>query len=316
MKSSGLVTIVCICYNHESWIQECLESVKLQDYPQKELIIIDNGSSDNSLRIIQKWVKENSGSLKLELVSHKEPQSYLKVFNDALRKSKSQYIVDLAGDDLLYPDHLSLSIARLKPSKDIAFVFSDAYILDEDRIVKTFYDRKSGGELKEEIELGKIYETLIQSYSICAPTIVFNRDILVREGGYDENLSYEDFDIQVRLSRKYPLVFSDHVGVLKRKHLDSLSSSQYIPYYSKMLPSTLLVCQKIKKMNETESENIALKKRILFELKHALWSANFKVARGFIELGDEINIKNPLFMIYKIWLRLKIDLSWLYTRLT
>lgn len=316
MKSSGLVTIVCNCYNHEAWIQECLESVKLQDYPQKELVIIDNGSSDNSLEIIKKWVKENSGSLKLELISHEEPQSYLKVFNDALKKSKSQYIVDLAGDDLLYPDHLSLSIAHLKPSEQIAFVFSDAYILDEDRVVKTFYNRTSGGELKEEIEFGKMYETLIQLYSICSPTIVFNRDILIREGGYDENLSYEDFDIQVRLSRKYPLVFSDHVGVLKRKHSDSLSSRQYIPYDSKMLPSTLLVCQKIKMMNETESENIALKKRILFELKHALWSANFNVAKGFIDLGDEINLKSPLFVIYKIWLRLKIDISWLYTRLT
>ncbi len=316
MKSEGLVSVICICFNHESWIQECLESVRLQDYPRKELIIIDNGSSDNSLEVIQKWIKENSGSLKVDLISNKDSQSYLKVFNDVLKKTKSQYVVDLAGDDLLYPDHLSLSIQLLKLSKHTAFVFSDSYILDEDRVVKTFYKRKRGGELDEEIELGKIYETIVQTYFINSPTIVFNRDILVREGGYDEDLSYEDFDIQVRLARKYPLVFSDHVGVLKRKHSNSFSSRQYIPYFSKMLPSTLLVCKKIKEMNENESENKALQKRVLFELKHALWSANFEVAKGFVELGEEINLKSPLFSMYKIWLRSKIDISWLYTKLT
>jgi hypothetical protein len=83
-----------------------------------------------------------------------------------------------------------------------------------------------------------------------------------------------------------------------------------------MLPSTLIVCQKIKKMNENEAENKALGKRILFELKHALWSANFEVAKGFVDLGKEINLKNPLFEIYKVWLRSKIDISWLYLRLT
>lgn len=316
MRGPGLVSIICICYNHESWIQESLESVRLQDYPKKELIIIDNGSSDGSLQVIQKWIKENSGSLKVELISHEEPQSYLRVFNNVLHKTRSQYVVDLAGDDLLYPDHLSSSISLLKLSNYTAFVFSDAYILDEDHIVKTFYKRKTGGELDEEIETSKIYETLVQSYFICSPTIVFNREILVREGGYDEDLSYEDFDIQVRLARKYPLVFSDHVGVLKRKHSNSFSSRQYIPYDSKMLPSTLLVCQKIKEMNESESEMNALGKRILFELKHSLWSANFEVAKGFVELGNEINLKKPLFVIYKIWLRSKIDISWLYLRLT
>jgi len=316
MKNPGLVSIICTCYNHEAWIQECLEGVRLQDYQKKELIIINNGSSDGSLQVIQKWLKENSGSLRVELISYKEPQSYLAAFNDALQKTQGEYVVDLAGDDLLYPDHLTLSIAQLKLSNTTAFVFSDAYILDEDHNVKTFYKRKTGGELVHQIETSKIYETLVQSYFICAPTIVFNRDILVREGGYDEKLSYEDFDIQVRLARKYPLVFSDHVGVLKRKHSNSLSSRQYIPYYSKMLPSTLMVCQKIEKMNENQSEVRALGKRIMFELKHALWSANFEAARGFVILGEEINIKNPLFIIYKIWVRSKIDLSWLYVRLT
>ena len=316
MANSDLVSIICICFNHGEWIEECLESVKLQDYPYKELYIIENGSSDDSLDIIQKWIKENSSSLKIKLISHSEPQPYLKAFNDVLKGLESQYVIDLAGDDVLYPDHLSISISILKTSRNTAFVFSDAYILDENQVVKTFYKRTTSGELVHEIETRKIYEAIVQSYFICSPTVVFNRPILVKEGGYDENLSYEDFDIQVRLARKYPLEFSDHVGVLKRKHADSLSSNQYLPYKSKMLPSTLLVCQKIKEMNENEDENTALKKRVMFELKHALWSANFEVAKGFVALGEEIGIKNPLFLFYKIWQRYKVDISGIYVKIT
>lgn len=316
MRSGKLVSVICICYNHELWIEECLESVRLQDYPQKELIIIENGSSDGSRQVIQKWMKESPGTLKVELLTYEEPQSYLRLFNEAIKNSNSQYVVDLAGDDVLYPDHLSLSVEMLRIYRDAAFVFSDAYILDEDEVVKTFYERNTGGELVNEINLNHIYEILVQSYYICSPTIVFDRTILVNEGGYDENLSYEDFDIQVRLARKYPLVFSDHVGVLKRKLSTSLSSRQYVPYESKMLPSTLVVCKKIKEMNELPSEMEALGKRILFELKHALWSANFEVATGFIELGEEIHLKSLAFVFYKFWARFRFDISWLYTRIS
>ncbi|MBN3582911.1 glycosyltransferase [Algoriphagus aestuarii] len=316
MANSELVSIICICFNHEEWMEECLESVRLQDYPYKELIIVNNGSSDDSLETIQKWVKENKTSLKIELISHSEPQPYLKVFNEVLMNLDSQYVIDLAGDDVLYPDHLSISISILKSSRNTAFVFSDAYILDENQVVKTFYKRTTSGDLVHEIETRKIYETIIQRYFICSPTVVFNRHILVKEGGYDESLSYEDFDIQVRLARKYPLEFSDHVGVLKRKHSNSLSSTQYLPYKSKMLPSTLRVCQKIKEMIENEDEKTALKKRVMFELKHALWSANFETAKGFVTLGEEIGIKSMIFLLYKIWLNYKIDVSGIYVKIT
>lgn len=313
MIYSETVSVICICYNHAPWIVECLESVRLQNYSSKELFVVDNGSTDNSLEVIEKWINESSGSIPVELISISESRPYPQVFNEILAKTKGQFIIDLSGDDVLYPEHFFISVSMLKKSPEAAFVFSDAYILDDEEVVKTFYKRKTGGELIEVIETSKIYETLVRSYSICSPTVVFNRPILVKEGGYDEQLSYEDFDIQIRMARKYPLLFSDHVGVLKREHDDSMSSHQYQAYNSKMLPSTLIVCRKIKEMNETEDENAALKTRVLYELKHALWSANFEVAKGFIDLGVEIGIKNPIFLVYKIWASLKLDISWLYT---
>lgn len=316
MITSDRIAIICIAYNHQDWIEETLESVKMQDYHSKELIIVDNGSEDDTKEIIKKWVNQNSGMLSVQTVFYDEMQPYCQLFNDMLSRSNSQFVIDLSGDDVLYPDHLSKSIEVLKKEPNAAFVFSDAYILEQEGVVKTFYKRSISGELEEEIELGNIYETLIRSNKICSPTIVFNAPILIKEGGYDPALYYEDFDIQLRLARKYSLLFSDHIGVLKRKHSNSLSASQYQRYQSKMLPSTVAVCRKIQQMNRQESENKALGVRILYELKHALWSANFKSGEDLIFIGDEIGLKGFKFILYKFWAKMRWDLSWLYVKIT
>ena len=60
--------------------------------------------------------------------------------------------------------------------------------------------------------------------------VVFNAQLLKADGGYDEELYYEDFDIQVRLARKHPVLFSDHIGVVKRLHHNSMSAAQYKRY--------------------------------------------------------------------------------------
>lgn len=316
MITSDRIAVICIAYNHQDWIEETLESVKMQDYHSKELIIVDNGSEDNTKEIIKKWVNQSSGMLSVQTVFYNEMQPYCQLFNESLSRANSQFILDLSGDDVLYPDHLSKSIEVLKKGPNAAFVFSDAYILEPEGVVNTFYKRSNSGELEEEIELGTLYETLIKSNKICSPTIVFNAPILIREGGYDSSLYYEDFDIQLRLARKYPILFSDHIGVLKRKHSRSLSASQYQRYQSKMLPSTVAVCRKIQQMNRQESENKALGLRILYELKHALWSANFQSAEDLISIGDEIGLKGIKLMLYKFWVKKRLDISWLYVKIT
>lgn len=316
MEISDLVTVICIAYNHEKWIEETLESVRAQEYYAKELIIVDNGSTDSTAEKIKNWVEKSSGLLSVETIFYTEMQPYCRLFNQVLAKVNSNYLVDLSGDDILYPDHLKSSIQKLKRAPYAGFVFSDAYILDQRGEVKTFYKRNTSGELSEEIELSNLYETLIHRNLICSATVVFNTAILRKEGGYDESLYYEDFDIQIRLARNHPVVFSDHIGVLKRKHGKSMSSQQYQTHHSKMLPSTVKVCSKIQGMNIYPEENQALKKRILYELKHALWSANFGPARELVSIGENLGMKGLRFWFYKIWARRQWDISWLYLQLT
>ncbi|WP_339758315.1 glycosyltransferase [Algoriphagus aquimarinus] len=316
MKFTNRVTIICIAFNHEKWVEKALISVLLQDFEDRELIVVDNGSKDRTPDIIKEWVKNNTDKLSVTAIYKSKSEPYCQLFNEVLSRVESEFVVDLSGDDFLYENHLSLSIAKLQQTPTAAFVFSDAMILDENGEQSTFYKREDYKELAEETQANRMYEILIRRSYISAPTVVFNTDLLKQIGGYDASLAYEDFDVQLRLSRDFSIVFSEHIGVLKRKHGDSLSASQYQRYQSKMLPSTLRVCEKIKEMNKSSIENDALAERILFELKHTLWSANFEVAKGFVKLAEEMNIQGIQFNLYKLWLRVRLDISWLYVNLT
>jgi glycosyltransferase involved in cell wall biosynthesis len=316
MEQDDRVTVICIAFNHEKWIEKALDSVLSQSYDSKELIIADNGSSDQTAEIIRDWVKRHSIELSVSAIYISDSIPYCKLFNELLNLAKGEFVVDLSGDDFLYPQHLSLSLYRLKQVPNAAFVFSDAHISEENGAQKCYYQKGEIDELKVKVLEREFYETLIRRSFISSPTVVFRTQILKQEGGYDDSLSYEDFDIQLRLTSKYPVLFSDHVGVYKRKHSSSLSANQYRRYQSEMLPSTLRVCEKIRTMNRALSEDLALKDRVLFELKHALWSANFDSAKGFVGLAKQINIESNEFSLYKVWLRLKLDISWLYVKLT
>ena len=312
MIEAGKVSIICIAFNHGQWITEALESAKLQDYYNKELIIADNGSSDDTAEKIKAWIDLQSDYLQVKVYYFDKQLPYCQLFNQLLHQATGMYVVDLSGDDVLYPDHLSRSLEELSRVPEAAFIFSDAHLLDERGEVRTYYPRNNAGELREEIELSSIYETMVRRNVICSATVVFNAQLLKADGGYDEELYYEDFDIQVRLARKHPVLFSDHIGVVKRLHHNSMSAAQYKRYKSKMLPSTVKVCQKIMNENVLQEENQALKERILYELKHALWSGNFGPAADLIQLGIQLHIKSPIFSFYRFWAKNRWDISWIY----
>jgi hypothetical protein len=146
--------------------------------------------------------------------------------------------------------------------------------------------------------------------------LVFRTVTLLKENGYDESLSYEDFDIMVRLGRKYRFVFSNTIGVEKRLLSTSFSAGQYRTKNSIMLPSTYQVLRKIKKMNRTPEENKALITRSLHETKHALASANFEIAGKLLSFVDELGERSSKFWLYWGWWQLKLNISWFYQAYT
>lgn len=309
-----LVTIICTAFNHEVYIEQALDSVLAQDYPKLELIIVDNASQDRTKKIIENRTLVNPNKIPIQKIFRVDPLPYCASFNDAFLLSKGKYFIDLSGDDSLQPDHIRYSVDKLESNPDAVICFSDAYLKKGKGQLKTFYPRDKEGHLQSTVMQGDLYEKLVKMHMILSVTMMVRSESFKSIGMYDESLSYEDFDIMVRLAREHPFIFSDHIGVVKNIHSKSLSSGQYRTRNSIMLPSTLKVCYKIKAMNRTEGEDKALKERVIFELKHTLFSANFDVAEGFLELAKSLGASGLVFWIFRMWAKNQWDISGFYSK--
>ena len=100
------ISIIILSYNHESFIEECLDSVLEQSVQPKEVVIVDDYSSDNSKTLIEGFIAKNNCPVRF--ISNTENLGNCKSFNQALEFVTSSYVIDLAGDDVLLPDSISL----------------------------------------------------------------------------------------------------------------------------------------------------------------------------------------------------------------
>src|SRR5436190_1043366 len=95
---SPLVTVVCLCYNHQKFVREALDSIFEQTYDHIQIIIIDDGSTDQSTEIINKIIDGRDDVLFLSL---KNNTGYCKAFNKALPHIKGDFFIDFSCDDVM-----------------------------------------------------------------------------------------------------------------------------------------------------------------------------------------------------------------------
>ena len=122
----GLVSIITPCYNGSRYITETIESVIKQTYLNWEMIVVDDGSKDNSADIVRRYSKKDN---RIMLVQQKNAGSAA-ARNNGIRRAKGQYIALLDADDLWEPEFLEKQIKFMK-EKDAICVFCSYKRIDE-----------------------------------------------------------------------------------------------------------------------------------------------------------------------------------------
>jgi len=303
MQSKPLVSVICLCYNHASYVIEALKSVKAQTYPAIEMIVVDDASTDGSLEIIQEYLKDKQDIPFLKL---KQNIGNCAAFNQAFQLAQGKYIIDFATDDILVPHRIATQVAIFEQlSVQYAVVFSDAALIDEQgAIIRTYYARTSDGKLKSAVPTGEVYQELLKKAFICSPTMMMRQAVLAELGGYDETLSYEDYDFWIRSGRKYLYHFQDQILTQKRILTDSHRMSFYKRKQNPHLVSTLKICQKAFAQNKSTAENLALAVSVRYHLRQALFMELFDLALQYAQLLqklDKLNWKDRLSIQLAKW---------------
>ncbi len=277
-----LVTVVCLCHNQKKYVRFALESVLSQTYKRIELIIVDDGSTDGSKDEILQFISEKGSFL---FINNPTPIGNCKAFNKGFWLSKGEYIIDLAADDMLLPKRVEEGINDFTNATESTGVhFTDAFVTDENGdITSNFYRKKRHRKATTTPPTGFIFKELLSGYFICPPTMMIKSKVLHELSGYDERLSYEDFDFWIRSSRDWKYIFNPSPLVKKREVSKSLGKSQK-QWRNKHLSSTYQVCLKALDLCDDVEEFSALIWRSIYEIKQCLQTGNFSLIIGYLRL--------------------------------
>lgn len=290
MPAAPLVTIIALCHNHAPYLREALDSIVDQAYAPLEVWLVDNGSTDGSPAILRAYAQAQPGWHLLLLPIN---IGNCRAFNQAFFQSQGEFIVDFATDDVLLPQRLSQQVAlfqRLPP--DYGMVYSNCELISEAGAPLGRYHRPdASGALHPRPASGWVFGEVLRRYFISTPTMLMRRATLLALGGYDEALSYEDFDFWVRASRDWRFQYQDAVTTRKRKHPRSMSA-QVTTTHDPYLASTLAVCAKARSLCRTPAEACALAGRLRYELLHALrrrqWGAVRQAAGLLVDVVGRV----------------------------
>lgn len=292
-----LVSIICVSYAQAEFVAQALDSVLAQTYRPIELLIVDDASPDESQATIRHWL----------LAARSEPtfQSLARVvylplsqnggncraFNTALRQSTGQYVIDLAADDVLLPTRVARQIhAFATLPAHVGVVFSDAaFINQRSELLGTYYARDALGQLRRPVPHGDVYRYAIAKQFICSPTMLIRRQVLDALGGYDETLSYEDYDFWVRSARHWHYFFQDEILTYKRRLERSHGSGFYRRGANPHLVSTLRVCQKAFLLNQNRTEHQQLAISVRYHLRLSLFTENFALVAEYANLLRQLD---------------------------
>ncbi|MBT9395135.1 glycosyltransferase [Hymenobacter sp. NST-14] len=286
-----LVTIVALCYNHARFLEAALDSVLAQTYPHLEVILVDDASTDGSAELLRGYAARHPT---WQLLLLPENHNNCRAFNLALARTKGEYVIDFATDDVLLPGRVAQQVAFFEQAGPrCGMVYSDSELLDEaGQFVRHYYRRDARGQLHPAPASGDVFADVLARYFISAPTMMMRRATLQALGGYDEALSYEDFDFWVRASRDWEFRFLDAVTTRKRLHPRSKSAQGY-RRHDPHLGSTIQVCRKALALCRTPAERAALARRVRWELRQAVRYRSLPEARDLYQLLWELHAVRP-----------------------
>ena len=285
--SLPLVSVIGLCYNHERFIREALESVRQQTYGAIELIIVDDASTDQSIAVIRSFLQEIEADDNIKTCFLPENLGNCAAFNRGLALAQGKYVIDFATDDIMLPERITQQVSFFEAlDETYGVIFSEAQYIDEDGRPLRYHYRDWLKHIYP-IPTGDIYARLLSTYFIAAPTMMMRKQVLDELGGYNEQLAYEDFDFWIRSARDYRYAYQDICATQIRKHDHSMSASLYRRGDSQLY-STYLVCLKAKELNRTEEERRALIQRVQYELRQALWGRNWREAKLLFNLWGNL----------------------------
>lgn len=178
-----LVSIITATYNDETYIESSIRSVLSQDFTDFEYLIINDGSSDGTKKIIERLQKEDN---RIRIINQKN-QGLVASLNRGLKEAKGKYIARIDGDDEWLPHKLKTQVEALEANDRLVLIGGGAEIINQDSVPTGFIFNVARDE---DIRLG-----LCIFNQFCHSSVVYRRQTAVDTGLYPDTCPAEDYDL-------------------------------------------------------------------------------------------------------------------------
>jgi glycosyltransferase involved in cell wall biosynthesis len=214
-----LVTIGIAVYNGEKYIVDCLNSVNNQSYRNLEICIVDDASADDSYHLCLQWSPKSR--FPVTVLQNKINLGLSATCNIILKHSQGKYLQLFDQDDLMLPDKIEKDVAEFEQlNEDVALIYSKLQLINEkgEILNQTYNDRIAFNGVPP----SNPFTELIHKNFIPAPTVVLRNELVKKTGGYDETVVYNDWDMWLKLTKEYKIMFADRTTVSYRIHSNSI----------------------------------------------------------------------------------------------
>ena len=203
MNTSERVSVVIPCCNQARFLGEAIESVLQQTYPHFEVIVVDDGSTDNTLEVAARYPEV--------LTIHQERQYAWAARNNGAWASSGDYLVFLDSDDRLLPDALAVGIEKIMDHPECAMVFGRHREIAADGSL-----RKTSQPTV--IEQDHYCRLLKGNFIITPSTVLLRRSIFTSLKGFAPLTCAEDYELYLRIARQFPIFGYDETVSEYRCH--------------------------------------------------------------------------------------------------
>ena len=217
MTEQPLVSIIIPSYNHMNYIEESIMSALNQTYDNIELIVIDDGSKDDSVAVIKKMADKHGFKF-----IHRENRGLSATLNEGINIAQGKYINTIASDDKLFNDKIEKQVRFMEDNPQFSMCYGKVIAIDN-----------SGKEIKwsdRAAKQGWVYKDLLISNFIPAASAFIRKDVIEAVGGYDVNICIEDRDMWLRIAQKYQIGYLDEYLAYYRQHDTNMSKNVFEMY--------------------------------------------------------------------------------------
>jgi glycosyltransferase involved in cell wall biosynthesis len=229
--SHPLISVIIPYYNHKLFVQQTLDSVLADSYPNKEIIIINDGSSDSDDIPITEWINTHQDTINITYLK-RENKGITKTLNELLMLAKGQYIAHIASDDFFINNTFTERVNLLQSHPNKLMLLSDAITVDDDgnQLYHSAMFEQRGGKKEFYFTNKGLKREIIKRWCVVGPTTFIDKQLFEKIGYYDENLFYEDWDLFLRAVSKDLILFHDQKVAAHRWHKNNASANPKTEY--------------------------------------------------------------------------------------